>query len=273
MAGTYLDQVESARKAIVGRWSTPPRWAIILGSGLGGFADRLQVDCSIAYSDIPHFPRATAIGHAGRLLCGALGAVPVVAMQGRFHLYEGYSAAEVALPVRVLRALGADQLLVSNAAGGLHPQFQLADLMLIEDHVNLMMTSPLIGPHDDRSGNRFPDMSCPYDAELRRRALATARQQNLVLHQGVYAGLSGPTYETRAEYRMLRRFGADAAGMSTVPEVIAAVQAGFRVLGLSVITNLARPDTPAKTAGHAVIETARTAEARLARLVSAFLKL
>ena len=179
-----FDDVASAHKAIAARWPKVPQWGIILGSGLGGFAEQLRVECSLAYGDIPHFPQATAIGHAGRLLCGVLGSQPVVAMQGRFHLYEGYTPAQIALPIRVMRALGASRLLVSNAAGGLNPHFQSADLMLIEDHLNLMMTSPLIGPHDERWGERFVDLSCPYDVHLRRLALESARRQDIAAPSG-----------------------------------------------------------------------------------------
>ncbi len=222
-----------------------------------------------AYADLPHFPRSTAIGHAGRLLLGRFNGQSVAVMQGRFHLYEGWTPEQTARPVRVLRALGARSLLVTNAAGGLHPSMRVGDLMVIDDHINLMLRNPLVGPNEDELGPRFPDMSRPYDREYGELALAVARRNDFVCHRGVYVGMLGPTYETRAEYRMLRRLGADAAGMSTVPEVIAAVQAGMRVLGVSTITNVCSPDKLGETSGQEVVDAASGASAKLLAIARA----
>jgi len=263
------DQTASAAEFIRSKWQTTPRVAIILGSGLGSFADSLTVEASIPYTAIPHFPSSTAMGHRGQLVCGRLADVPVVAMQGRFHLYEGYSAQQATLPVRVMHHLGAELLIVSNASGGLNPAFGSGDVMLIEDQINLTWKNPLIGPNDDRLGPRFPDMSSPYDPELLSQAANAARRNGFDCHLGVYAAFTGPTYETRAEYRMLRHLGADVVGMSTVIETIVARHIGMRVLGLSAVTNLCRPDTLESTSGQEVIAAAELAEPRMRTLVSA----
>ena len=207
------------------------------------------------------------MGHRGRLVCGTFENHRVIAFQGRFHMYEGHEAQQAALPVRLLKALGAETLIVSNAAGGVNPRFQKADVMLIEDQINFMFDNPLIGINDDALGPRFPDMSAPYDLELRKRALEIARREDMVLHQGVYIALLGPTYETRAEYRMARKLGGDAVGMSTVPEVVAARHAGMRVLGLSTITNVGSPDAPTETTGHDVLAVAAEASGKLIKIV------
>lgn len=263
------DQTASAADYIRSKWPTKPRVAIILGSGLGRFADHLTVDAAIQYANIPHFPRTTALGHRGQLVCGSLANVPVVAMQGRFHLYEGYSAQQATLPVRVLHHIGAEILIVSNASGGLNPALCSGDVMLIEDQINLMWKNPLIGPNDDQLGPRFPDMSCPYDLDLLNQAADAARRNGFDCHLGVYAAFTGPTYETRSEYRLLRRLGADVVGMSTVPETIVAQHVGMRVLGLSAVTNLCRPDTLESTSGQEVIAAAELAEPRMRTLVEA----
>ncbi|HMP07499.1 MAG TPA: purine-nucleoside phosphorylase, partial [Lacipirellulaceae bacterium] len=246
-----------------------PRAGIILGSGLGGLAREIDAAATIDYAELPHFPQPTATGHVGKLVCGVLAGVPVVAFQGRFHLYEGHSAQTASLPVRLLQALGAQGLIVSNAAGGLNPMFGTGDVMLIDDHINFMFANPLIGVNDDDLGPRFPDMSSPYDRELQRRALEAALAAGFLIHRGVYVAVLGPNYETRAEYRMFRRLGGDAVGMSTVPEVVAARHAGLRVLGLSTITNLGAPDALTATTGHDVLNVASTAEARLGAIVRA----
>jgi purine-nucleoside phosphorylase len=256
-------QVDQAAAYIRSRWGGAPRVGIILGSGLGGVADAIDADEVLDYGDIPHFVKSTAIGHRGRLVCGTLAGVPVIAMQGRFHLYEGYSAAEVTLPVRAMKSLGIELLVVSNAAGGLNPRFAAGDIMVIDDHVNLTNHNPLIGVNDDCLGPRFPDMSAPYDPGLIDLALTIARRENIVCHRGVYVAVLGPTYETRAELRMLRHFRADAVGMSTVPEVIVAAHAGLRVLGLSVITNVSPPDAPHPPSGGGVVAMAATAVGKL----------
>jgi purine-nucleoside phosphorylase len=260
-------QVAEAVAAIRERWTGVPRAGVILGSGLGEFAKEIAAEAVIDYTDIPHFPRTTAIGHAGKLVCGQLEGVPCVAFQGRFHLYEGHDAEKAGLLVRLLKGLGGQTLIVSNAAGGLNPLFATGDVMLIDDHINLMFASPLMGVNDDALGPRFPDMSSPYDRELQRRALKIATNAGFILHRGVYVGMLGPTYETRGEYRMCRQLGGDAVGMSTVPEVIVARHAGMRVLGLSTITNLGSPDTLGATTAHDVLAVAATAAGKMSAIV------
>lgn len=213
--------------------------AIILGSGLGDFAEELAEPVILPYAEIPHFPVSTVAGHAGRLVCGKLGEKKILAMQGRFHFYEGYPMEEVVFPVRVMAMLGIRRLIVTNAAGGVNPDFHPGELMLITDHINFMGTNPLIGANDDQLGPRFPDMSHAYDEQGLALARRAAQQAGIPLREGVYAAFTGPSYETPAEIRMVRTWGADAVGMSTVPEVIAANHAGMRVTGLSCITNLA----------------------------------
>lgn len=213
--------------------------AVILGSGLGDFAEELAEPVILPYAEIPHFPVSTVAGHAGRLVCGKLDEKKILAMQGRFHFYEGYPMEEVVFPVRVMAMLGIRRLIVTNAAGGVNPDFHPGELMLITDHINFMGTNPLIGANDDQLGPRFPDMSHAYDEQGLALARRAAQQAGIPLREGVYAAFTGPSYETPAEIRMVRTWGADAVGMSTVPEVIAANHAGMRVTGLSCITNLA----------------------------------
>src|SRR3990172_6927771 len=240
------DQTTESVDYINSQWCGLPRVGIILGSGLGAVGDAIALENAIEYGDVPHFLKSTAVGHKGRLLCGRLGGVPVVAMQVRFHCYEGYSAAAATFPVRVMKQLGIELLIVSNAAGWLNPSFAAGDVMVIDDHINLLNRNPLVDINDDRLGARFPDMSSPYDRQLGDRALAIARKHDFVCHRGTYIAMLGPTYETRAEIRMLRQWG-DAVGMSTVPEVIVAAHAGLCVLGLSTITNICSPDVPDTT--------------------------
>jgi purine-nucleoside phosphorylase len=254
------------------RFARAPEAAIILGTGLGGLAKEIDVEAAVAYDDIPGFSLSTVESHAGRLLCGTLGGRTVVAMQGRFHRYEGYSLQQVTFPVRVLHALGARTLIVSNACGGMNPAWAPGDLMLIADHINLLGDNPLIGPNDDRLGVRFPDMSAPYDAELRTLARTVAATLGVVLREGVYVAVSGPNLETRAEYRMLRTLGADVVGMSTVPEVIVALHAGMRVLGLSIITDQCVPETLEPADVATIIATAGRAEPKLTALVRGVLE-
>jgi purine-nucleoside phosphorylase len=260
-------QIDESTAYVRNRWDGRPRCGIILGSGLGSVGEAIELEAAIDYGDVPHFLRSTAIGHRGRLQCGQLGGVPVVAMQGRFHCYEGYSAARATFPVRVMNALGIELLIVSNAAGGLNPNFAAGDIMVIDDHINLLNRNPLIGVNDDRLGPRFPDLSAPYDRRLGERALALARHADFACHRGVYIAMLGPTYETRAEIRMLRYLGGDAVGMSTVPEAIVAAHAGLRVLGLSTITNVCSPDVPHTTSGEEVVATAETARDKLRAIV------
>ena len=261
------EHVVDITAAVRHRWPHEPTLGIILGSGLGGLADRIENAVVIDYADLPHLPGSTAIGHAGRLVCGSLAGVSLVAMQGRFHAYEGHAIDQVALPVRVMHALGAASLFVSNAAGGVNPGFRVGDIMVIDDHINLLFLNPLVGANDPQLGPRWPDMSSPYDASFATQAEQIARQHDFVCHRGVYVGMLGPTYETRAEYRMIRRLGGDAAGMSTVPEVIVATQLGMRVLGLSTITNACSPDQLGETSGEEVVAAAAAASGRLMTIV------
>jgi purine-nucleoside phosphorylase len=260
-------QVEEAVGAIRSRWDGLPHAGIILGTGLGSLVDQIDVQASFDYGEIPHFPQSTAISHAGRLLCGTLEGLPVVAMEGRMHMYEGYPLKQITLPVRVMKALGADLLVVSNACGGLNPDYQCGDIMVIDDQINLMGDNPLIGVNDDRLGPRFPDMSEPYDRALVQRALDVAQQEGITAHKGVYVAVAGPNLETRAEYRFLRTIGADVVGMSTVPEVLVAVHSGMRSVGFSIITDMCLPDelTPADVSE--IIAVANEAEPRLRTLV------
>jgi purine-nucleoside phosphorylase len=243
-----------------------PRVAIVLGSGLGGIADAIEKPKRIAYRSVPGFPKATVAGHAGELIGGTLAGVPVVALSGRFHMYEGHDVALAAFPARVMRALGAETLIVSNAAGGLHRKLGPGSIVLIADHVNLMFRNPLVGPLEP-GDVRFPDMSDPYDRDLRAVARRVAESRGIVLHDGVYAGLLGPTYETRAEVRMLVTLGADVVGMSTVPEVIVARAIGMRVLGFSCVTNLACGLSDAPITHAEVLETTARVSGQLQELV------
>jgi purine-nucleoside phosphorylase len=260
-------QIEGAVAAVRRHWSGHPRVGIILGTGLGSVAELIDTQATLDYEAIPHFPRSTSIGHAGQLVCGNLAGVPLVAMEGRFHAYEGYSYQQITFPVRVMKALGAELLIVSNACGGMNPQYAQGDIMVIEDHINLMSGNPLVGVNDDRLGPRFPDMSAPYDRTLIGCALEIARKENFVAHKGVYVAVMGPNLETRAEYRFLRTIGADVVGMSTVPEVLVAVHAGMRVLGLSVITDLCLPDALRPANIEEILATAATAEPKLRKIV------
>ena len=266
------ERIGAAVRAIRERFPETPSVAIVLGTGLGGLAGRIQTRAVIDYADVPNFPLSTVESHAGRLLCGTLGGKTVVAMQGRFHRYEGYTLQQVTFPIRVLRALGASTLVVSNAAGGMNPLWAAGDLMLIADHINMLGDNPLIGPNDDSLGARFPDMSEPYDAALRAMAREVALEQRLTLREGVYVAVSGPNLETRAEYRMLRALGADVVGMSTVPEVIVAVHGGMRVLGLSIITDQCLPDALEPATMERILGVAARAEPGLTELVSAVLE-
>ncbi len=267
-APSLYQAVGAAAEVVRGRTTMRPAVAVILGTGLGGLAEEIAVEIAIPYAEIPGFPLSTVESHAGRLLLGRLGGKPVVAMQGRFHRYEGYDLGQVTYPVRVLHALGAETLIVSNACGGMHPLWSPGDLMLIADHINLLGENPLVGPNDDRLGPRFPDLSAAYDPGLRALARAAALELGITLREGVYVAVAGPNLETRAEYRMLRGLGADVVGMSTVPEVIVANHAGMRVLGLSIITDQCLPDALEPASIDRIIETARGAEPSLRRLVA-----
>lgn len=262
------NQIEEATGAIQSSCRLEPAIAIILGTGLGTVAEQIEVAARIDCADVPHFPVSTVDGHAGEIILGNLAGKPVVAFSGRFHLYEGYTSQQVTFPVRVAKALGAQVLIVSNAAGGLNPQFKAGDLMLITDHINLMGDNPLIGPNDDSLGPRFPDMCEPYSNDLASLAEAVALENGIRLQRGVYAACSGPCLETRAEYRFMRTIGADAVGMSTVPEVIVAVHAGLKVLGLTAVTDECFPDALEPANIDKIIATANAVEPSLTRVVT-----
>ena len=262
------DKIEEAKAFIAEKWSGTPKAGIILGTGLGPFVERIEIEAEIDYESIPHFPSSTATSHRGRLICGKIDGVPVVAMEGRIHLYEGHAAKMITLPVRVMRAMGAKWLIASNAVGGMNPNYQAGDIMVIEDHINLMTDNPLIGVNDDRLGPRFPDMSEPYSLEMVDTALSIARKNDFVAHKGVLVSVTGPNLETRAEYRFLRLIGADVVGMSVVPEVITAVHCGLRVVGFSVVTDMCLPDALKPAVVDEIIATANAAEPKLRALVA-----
>jgi purine-nucleoside phosphorylase len=261
------EQIEEAHRAIRARWQGKPRFGIILGTGLGGLAEEIEQEAVFAYKDIPHFPVSTAPSHASRLVCGKLAGKTVMAMEGRFHAYEGYTLQQITFPVRVMKAMGCEVLIVSNACGGMNPQFAKGDIMVIEDHINLLGDNPLIGKNDDRLGLRFPDMCYPYDRELIALTQKVALEERVVCHKGVFVAVAGPNLETRAEYRFLRMIGADVVGMSTVPEVIVGVHAGLRNLGLSIVTDMCLPDALEPAELSEIIAVANAAEKKLRVLV------
>lgn len=244
-----------------------PEYLLILGTGLGQLAEEMTVELELPYEEIPHFPVSTVESHAGKLLIGDLGGKSVMAMQGRFHYYEGYSMNQIVFPIRVAKMLGIQTLLVSNACGGLNPNYERGDIMLINDHINFLGDNPLIGPNDPNLGPRFPDMSQPYTERLLSTAEQVALDAGIKMHQGVYLAVSGPMLETKAEYRYMRQLGADVVGMSTVPEVIAAVHMSMEVLGISVITDECFPDSLEPVSLDDVLEAAAMAEPHLTRIV------
>lgn len=262
-----FEQIQEAAAAVRARWAVTPRAGLILGTGLGKLADEIADRTVIRYEDVPHFLTSTAPTHAGRLVCGTLAGKPVVVMEGRFHFYEGHSLQAVTFPVRVMKSLGCEVLVASNACGGMNPQYQRGDVMLVEDHINLLGDNPLIGPNDDRLGDRFPDMCHAYDRGLLALARRVAVEERIPVQQGVFVAVAGPCLETRAEYRFLRLIGADVVGMSTVPEVIVGVHAGMRCLGLSVVTDMCLADALQPVSLPEIIHTANEAEPRLRALV------
>jgi purine-nucleoside phosphorylase len=264
----WVAQVQAATEAVHRRWMRVPDVALILGSGLGTLADHIDAEASLPYDEIPHFPRPTVEGHRGRLVLGSLAGRTVAALQGRAHYYEGHAVAEIAFPVRVLHAMGARTLIVTNAAGGLNPAFRPGDLMIISDHINFTGTNVLIGPNADAWGPRFPDMSAAYDPAIAAVAEGVARAMHLALRRGVYVGVTGPSYETPAELRMMAQWGGDAVGMSTVHEVIAARHAGMRVLGISAITNLATGQPGLVVTHDEVVAVTSRIEGRFVELVT-----
>jgi purine-nucleoside phosphorylase len=261
------EHVQEASGFIRSRWSGAPQVGIVLGTGLGALAREIETEAAIPYPEIPHFPRSTVESHRGQLVCGRLAGQSLLAMEGRFHLYEGYSPWQVTFPIRVMKELGCHLLIVSNAAGGLNPLHKKGDLIVIEDHINFMGLNPLIGPNDDRLGPRFPDLIEPYDRKLQDLALEVALGENIVAHRGVYVAVVGPNLETRAEYRFLRGMGADVVGMSTVPEVLVAVHSGLKVLGFSIITDMCLPDALHPVKIDEIIAVANEAEAKLRTIV------
>lgn len=263
----YIKKIEATTRFLENQIRLKPEIGIILGTGLGGLVKEIDVRYTVSYRDIPNFPVSTVETHAGQLICGYLGKKVVIVMQGRFHLYEGYSMKEITFPVRVMKKLGIHTLLISNASGGMNPMYSRGDLMIIEDHINLLGDNPLIGPNLDDFGPRFPDMSEPYSRKLIKRTEKIALEHGIKTQRGVFVAVSGPNLETRAEYRFLRFIGADAVGMSTVPETIAAVHSGLQVLGISVITDECFPDALKPVNLKEIIATANEAEPDLTLLM------
>lgn len=264
---TFRENRQEAVQFIKSKTDLCPEYMLILGTGLGQLAEEMDIETEISYSQIPHFPVSTVESHAGKLLFGTLGGKEVVAMQGRFHFYEGYTMQQIVFPVRVLKENGANTLFVSNASGGMNPNYKRGDIMLISDHINLLGDNPLIGPNDNELGPRFPDMSEPYTERLMDIAQTVALEENILMHQGVYSALSGPMLETKSEYRFLRLIGSDVVGMSTVPEVIAAVHMGMEVLGISVVTDECFPDSLQPVVIEDVLEAAAMAEPKMTKVL------
>jgi len=262
-----FERAESAANFIFTKTDLRPKIALVLGSGLGAFADEFETPTKIPYSEIPHFPRSTAIGHAGQLVVGKVGGIPLAGMQGRVHLYEGYSAKDVAFPIRVFARMGIKAVILTNAAGGIKREFVQGQLVVIKDHINLQGVSPLTGPNDERFGPRFPDMTVAYDRGFREIAVGEGNRNCISLYEGVYAALPGPSYETPAEIRYLRTIGADLVGMSTVPEVIAARHSGIRVLGISCVTNAAAGILDQPLDHKEVLETAERVKSQFIALL------
>jgi purine-nucleoside phosphorylase len=266
------EHVQEATRTVQSQWSGAPAVGLVLGTGLGALAREIEESVAIPYPEIPYFPRSTVESHKGQLVCGKLVGHKVIAMEGRFHLYEGYTPSQVTFPIRVMKELGCRLLIVSNAAGGLNPLYEKGDLIVIEDHINLLGVNPLIGPNDDRLGPRFPDMIEPYDRQLQNLALRVALEENIVAHRGVYVAVTGPNLETRAEYRFLRAIGADVVGMSTIPEVLVAVHAGLKVLGFSIATDMCLPDALEPVRIEEILAVANQAEAKLRTIVKGVLQ-
>jgi purine-nucleoside phosphorylase len=261
--GSILQQLRETTSFIKQQYATQPRIGIVLGSGLGNFTNELTVEKEIAYTEIPHFPVSTVEGHSGKLIFGEMGGNKVVAMAGRFHYYEGYTPQQVAYPIRVMKMLGVETVLISNAAGGTNVAFAVGDLMIIKDHISFFTVNPLLGKNEEELGPRFPDMSEPYNKELIAKAKTIAERLQIPVHTGVYSGVTGPTFETRAEYKLLHAIGGDAVGMSTVQEVIAAVHAGMKVFAMSVITDIGIREEDNTITHQEVLQAAREAEPKL----------
>lgn len=266
-----LSRAEEAAQLVLAHTAARPRIAVVLGSGLGSFADELRYPTAIPYEHIPHFPKSTAIGHAGRLIIGSVDEIPLAVMQGRVHLYEGYSAQQVAFPVRVLARMGIRAIVLTNAAGGINAEFGKGALVVLRDHINLQGQNPLIGPNDDRLGLRHPDMTDAYNTQFRQFALDESHRLGGDVYEGVYAAVAGPSFETPAEIRFLRAIGADLVGMSTVPEVIAARHLGLEVLAISCVTNMAAGMTGEKITAEEVLETGQRVRGKFLALLRAVL--
>ncbi|MEI8382243.1 MAG: purine-nucleoside phosphorylase [Planctomycetota bacterium] len=267
MSISTADPITDCLKIVRRKWDQTPRAGIVLGTGLGGFVDRMEIEATFERADLPHFPPATAMSHRGRLVCGRVGSTPIVVMEGRFHVYEGHSLDLITLPVRLMRMLGIDLLILTNASGGLNPDFRAGNIVMLTDHMNFMGTNPLIGPNDDRFGPRFPDISETYSHTWRTIAADVAERENIDLKQGVYAAVTGPNYETKAEVRFFRMAGADVIGMSTVPEALIASHAGLPVLAFSVVTNECLAPTSIPVRGEDVVAVANAAAIDLQRLI------
>lgn len=263
MMNVLADKINESVSYIRILYQDSPPIGIVLGSGLGNLVSEMEIEQEISYDSIPHFPVSTVEGHHGKLIFGSLGGRKIIAMAGRFHYYEGYSAAEVAYPIRVMKQLGVETLLISNAAGGVGKDFQVGDLMIITDHISFATINPLLGPNEIALGPRFPDMSEPYKKDLITKAKAIASKHGIPLKEGVYFGVTGPTFETRAEYKLIRTLGGDAVGMSTVQEVIVANHAGLRVFAMSVITDIGIREEENTITHDEVLEAARAAEPKL----------
>lgn len=258
-----LDKLKEAVAYLKEKISGESRVGVVLGSGLGAFTDEINIELEIAYADIPHFPVSTVEGHSGKLMLGNLNGVQLLIMAGRFHYYEGYATEEVVFPIRVMKLMGVEYLFLSNAAGGVHPDFKVGDLMIIKDHISFAVKNPLLGKNIDELGPRFSDMSEPYPKQLINKAQEIAKELGIYVHEGVYFGVTGPTYETRAEYKMIKLIGADAVGMSTVQEVIAAVHCGMKVFAMSVITDLGIREEENTITHEEVLEAANNAAPKL----------
>ena len=263
-----LDNIKLTSRYLKSQISSEPRIGIILGTGLGGLVNEINIELAIPYKDIPNFPVSTVEGHSGQLIFGTLGGKEIVAMQGRFHYYEGYDMGEVVFPVRVMKFLGVNTLFVSNASGGVNPNFEIGEIMIINDHINLFPTNPLIGPNMDELGPRFPDMSEPYSKRMIAKAKEIAENHNIRISEGIYAGLTGPTLETPAEYVYIRNIGSDAVGMSTVPEVIAAKHMGMECFGVSIISDLGVPGKIVEVTHEMVQDVATKAEPKMTIIIS-----
>ena len=263
-----LDNIKLTARYLKSQISSEPRIGIILGTGLGGLVNEINIELAIPYKDIPNFPVSTVEGHSGQLIFGTLGGKEIVAMQGRFHYYEGYDMGEVVFPVRVMKFLGVNTLFVSNASGGVNPNFEIGEIMIINDHINLFPTNPLIGPNMDELGPRFPDMSEPYSKRMIAKAKEIAENHNIRISEGIYAGLTGPTLETPAEYVYIRNIGSDAVGMSTVPEVIAAKHMGMECFGVSIISDLGVPGKIVEVTHEMVQDVATKAEPKMTIIIS-----